>query len=257
MKDKKKFISTIILIGGSGSRFSSINEQPKQLSKLNNEYILLHIINHFRKFGLNHFILPLGLKKKYFTKFFNSKKNKSKYSFQILKKNSNEQDIDPKKINITLFDAGKNTNKLMRIKKSLRYVLKENFFVAYGDDLSNINLKLVYKKFEKNKKKKAIVTIFKKNSQYGHVVTNSKGIIKKFLEKPPFQYPINIGNYILKKSFFKKYSTNNMELENNFLPILAKKNFLLAYEHKGYFYSINDKKELLIAQKKFKKKIKN
>ena len=48
-----------------------------------------------------------------------------------------------------------------------------------------------------------------------------------------------------------------MELENNFLPILAKKNFLLAYEHKGYFYSINDKKELLIAQKKFKKKIKN
>ena len=140
----------------------------------------------------------------------------------------------------------------MRIKKSLKYVLKENFFVAYGDDLSNINLKLVYKKFEKNKKKKAIVTMFKKNSQYGHIVTNNKGIIKRFLEKPPFQYPINIGNYILKKSFFKKYSTKNLELENNFLPNLAKKKLLIAYEHKGYFYSINDKKELIFAKKKLK-----
>ena len=251
---KKKSLSVVILIGGSGSRFSSMKEEPKQLSKLNNEHILIHIINHFKKYGLNHFILPLGLKKKYFIQFFNSKKNKAKYKFQILKKNFTEEDLDPNIINVTLFDAGKNTNKLLRIKKSLKYILRENFFVAYGDDLSNINLGLVYKKFEQNKKKKAIVTMFKKNSQYGHIVTNKRGVIKKFLEKPPYQYPINIGNYILKKSFFSKYSTKNLELENNFLPILAKKKLLLGYEHKGYFYSINDKKELLIAQKKFKKK---
>ena len=157
---KNKLFSVIILAGGSGSRFSSIQEPPKQLSKLNNEYILMHIINHFKKYGLSHFILPLGLKKKYFTKFFSSKKNKLKYKFQILKNNFNESDINFKKINITLFDAGKNSNKLLRIKKSLKYILKENFFVAYGDDLSNINLRLVYKKFEKNKKNKAIVTMF-------------------------------------------------------------------------------------------------
>ena len=83
---KNKSLSVIILVGGSGSRFSTIKEPPKQLSKLNNEYILLHIINHFRKFGLNHFILPLGLKKKYFTKFFNSKKKKIKIWFSNFKK---------------------------------------------------------------------------------------------------------------------------------------------------------------------------
>ena len=57
---KNKSISTVILLGGSGSRFSSINEPPKQLSKLNNDFILMHIINYFKKYGLNHFIFPLG-----------------------------------------------------------------------------------------------------------------------------------------------------------------------------------------------------
>ena len=41
---KKKSLSVVILIGGSGSRFSSMKEEPKQLSKLNNEHILIHII---------------------------------------------------------------------------------------------------------------------------------------------------------------------------------------------------------------------
>ena len=86
MKAKKKFISTVILVGGSGSRFSSIKEPPKQLSKLNNEFILMHIINNFRKYGLKHFIFPLGLKKNFFIKFFHSKKNIYKYKFNILKK---------------------------------------------------------------------------------------------------------------------------------------------------------------------------
>ena len=85
MLSKNKSISVVILIGGSGSRFSSIKEKPKQLSRLNNNYILMHIINNFKKYGLNHFIFPLGFKK-IFEKFFYSKKNILKYKFNILKK---------------------------------------------------------------------------------------------------------------------------------------------------------------------------
>ena len=71
---KKKSLSVVILIGGSGSRFSSMKEEPKQLTKLNNEHILIHIINHFKKYGLNHFILPLGLKKNILFNFLIPKK---------------------------------------------------------------------------------------------------------------------------------------------------------------------------------------
>ena len=49
-----------------------------------------------------------------------------------------------------------------------------------------------------------------------------------------------------------KFYDKKFELETDFLPILAKKNLLISHEHKGYFYSINDKKELLTAKKNLK-----
>ena len=119
--------------------------------------------------------------------------------------------------------------------------------------MTNINLNQIFKKFYKNNKKKVIVTVYKKKSQYGHVVVDKKGIVKKFVEKPPYKHPINIGNYIFTKNLIKKFRKSHHELEHNFLPILTKRKLLVSYEHKGYFYSINDKKELIVAKKKLKK----
>ena len=87
MKINTSLLSVILLVGGSGSRFSSLNEPPKQLSKLNNDYILMHIIKYLNRYGLNHFILPLGYKKNFFKKFFYSKKNIKKYKLNLLNKN--------------------------------------------------------------------------------------------------------------------------------------------------------------------------
>ena len=64
--------------------------------------------------------------------------------------------------------------------------------------------------------------------------------------------PVNIGFYLIGSEILKKFYNKNFELETHFLPILAKKNLLISHEHKGYFYSINDKKELLTAKKNLK-----
>ena len=124
--------------------------------------------------------------------------------------------------------------------------------MSYGDDIANINYDKIIARYKKVKK--PIVTIFKKNSQYGHVLASSKNKdVLKFIEKPPHQYPINIGNYFFNKEIIIKFRKKKYELENDFLPILVKKKLLSSVEHKGFFYSINDKKELLIARKKLKK----
>ena len=39
--------SVVVLVGGAGSRFSSMEKAPKQLSKLNNDFILMHIIKNY------------------------------------------------------------------------------------------------------------------------------------------------------------------------------------------------------------------
>jgi len=252
MKIYTKKASVIVLVGGVGSRFSSLEEPPKQLSKLNKDFILIHIIKNFKKYGINHFIFPLGYKKKFFINFFLSKKNISKYKFNILKKKYKIKDLKENKINISFFDAKNNTTKLSRIFKSLKYCIFEDLLVTYGDDLANTNIKKLFEKFYIFKRKKAIITIYKKNSQYGHVITNKKGLVKKFIEKPQYDYPINIGNYLFTKSLLKKFKKLKYELETNLIPSLVKKKLLLSYEHKGYFYSINDKKELIIAKRKLK-----
>jgi glucose-1-phosphate cytidylyltransferase len=247
----KKFISIIILVGGSGTRFSKLHEPPKQLQKIKNTYILMHTINRLKKFGFNHFIFPLGYKKSYFEKFFKNKKNVSKFKFNILKNKNFSKDLDKKKINLSLFDAGKKTNKLNRIYKSLKYIQNKYFIVTYGDDIANINYNKLIDNF--NKYKKLIVTIFKKKSQYGHVLINfNNHDVLKFIEKPPYQYPINIGNYFFDKDIIVKFKKKNFDLEKNLLPMLAKKKLLSSIEHRGFFYSINDKKELLEARKKLK-----
>ena len=75
---KKKINTSIILVGGTGSRFSNIKEHPKQLAKINKEIIIIKIIKQLKKFGINYFIFPLGHKKEFFIKFFNSKKKYKK-----------------------------------------------------------------------------------------------------------------------------------------------------------------------------------
>ena len=57
MKKNPK-IPVVILCGGKGSRFSKLNEIPKQLSLLNGKPLLMHIIDHF--YNLVHSCLTLS-----------------------------------------------------------------------------------------------------------------------------------------------------------------------------------------------------
>ena len=252
MQQTSENFSTIILVGGQGSRFSKMSSPPKHLTRLNKNIILINIINYLNNSGFKHFIFPLGYKKEYFINFFNSINNQKKFGFKIVNRKVSIKDLESKKILISFFDAGKNTNKMKRILKSKNYTNFNNLLIVYGDDLANINFKKVKSVFFKFKKEKVIISVYKKNSQYGHLEINKRNEVKKFIEKPPHPLPINIGFYMIDYEIIEKYYKNNFELEIDFLPCLVKKNLLVAFEHKGYFYSINDKKELLTAKKYLK-----
>ena len=64
--------------------------------------------------------------------------------------------------------------------------------------------------------------------------------------------PINIGFYVISKKIIKLYYENRMELESEFLPKLCQKKMIKSFVHKGYFHSIDDKKDLIEAKKKLK-----
>ena len=249
MTKNDKINTSVILVGGVGSRFSKIDEHPKQLAKINNEIIIIKIIKQLNKYGIKYFILPLGYKKEFFIRFFNSKKNIKKFNFNIVK---NFNEIKEHKININCFNAGKQTSKLDRILKSINKIKSNNFLVTYGDGIANINIKKLISHFFKDKERKIYLTSCKKRSQYGHLKTNNKNFIKTFYEKPILKDPVNIGYYIFNKMIFNKNYNYKLELESNFIPKLIKKKLLKNYLHNGYFFSIDDKKDVVKAEKFFK-----
>ena len=242
---KNPKIPVVILCGGKGSRFSKLNEMPKQLSLLNGKPLIMHIIDHFYNSGLNFIILPLGFKKKMFFKFFKSKINKKKYKFNLIKK---IEEISTKNKNILLFDAKEKSNKLERIRKSLKFVRQDKFIATYGDGISNVNIKSLLKFSNKSA---CTITSYKAKSQYGHVIMNKKNILKKFVEKPYLNNPINIGFYVFNKNIILKNFSKKIDLEDGFLPMILKKINIYSYLHKGYFYSVDNAKDLEELRKKY------
>jgi|TARA_B110000093_G_scaffold78900_1_gene85752 glucose-1-phosphate cytidylyltransferase len=247
MKLQENFYA-IILIGGMGSRFSKINQPPKQLIKLNKRSLLENLIISFVKNGINNFVLPLGYKKKYFIDFLERKKKIFKK--KVVLHRSTNKEINVNNINIFLFDAGIRSSKLLRIKQSLRYINEENFFVTYGDGIANIELNKYLKIFKK--KNKAIIASKYINSQYGHFKT-IRGKLLKFEEKPILKNPINIGYYFFTKEIFKNFYKDNYELENQFINKMIKDDKLFIFTHKGFFFNIDRKIDLINIKKNYKK----
>ncbi len=238
----------IILLGGKGSRFSDLSQYPKQLAKINQNNLLINIILKYKNFKKNFFILPLGYKSNFFKNFFRSKEIK-KYKFNIFN-SKNIIKFDKKKCNILYFDAGKKISKIQRIKKSLSFISAKYFYLTYGDGVANLNIKESYNLYKKNKK--FLVSSYKINSNFGHIIYSKNKKVKNFIEKPVLPYPINIGYYIFNTDLFKLYSKNTNDLEKDFLPKISKKKMLFYFQHKGFFFNIDSKNDL--RELKIKKK---
>ena len=67
-------IPVVILCGGYGTRISEETQiKPKPMVSIGNKPILIHIMNIYRYYGFNEFILALGYKSHYIKNFFSKK----------------------------------------------------------------------------------------------------------------------------------------------------------------------------------------
>ena len=123
----------IILAGGKGTRISEYTTKiPKPMVEINSRPIITYIIDHYLKFGVKKIIVAGGYKIIHIKKYF--KKNKNKYP------------------NVEIVNTGLNSLTGLRIFKLKKFFEKgENFYLTYGDGVSNINIKKLYKYHLKNK----------------------------------------------------------------------------------------------------------
>ena len=217
-------MEVVILCGGKGTRMGEGTEDlPKPLFTVGGKPILWHIMKIFSSYGHNNFTLCVGYGKGHIKKFVD-----------------NLEEDNGWKINVV--DTGLDSLKSERINMVKGLIAGDNFFLSYGDDLTNINLNKLLE-YHNNHGKLATITGVKMKSPFGIINFGEDGKINNFEEKPILNNWMNGGYMILNKEIFNHLHEG--ELENDVLPSLAKKGEVYMYPHDGEWKSMNTLKDNL------------
>mgnify|MGYP001196067637 FL=1 len=225
-------MKVVILAGGFGTRISEYTKTiPKPMILINKVPILVHLINHFKKYGFNEFIIASGYKSKVIKNYFKKKKFKA--------------------CKIDIIDTGLNTMTGGRLKRLSKYLNKETFLMTYGDGLSNVNLKKLIK-FHKQKKKLMTLTAVRPPARFGAIkITNNT--VKYFKEKSSIDEGwINGGFFVIEPQIFKYIKNDKTYLERSPLEKIARHGKLIAYKHYGFWQCMDTLRDKEILEKKIK-----
>jgi glucose-1-phosphate cytidylyltransferase len=150
---------------------------------------------------------------------------------------------------VSLVDTGLYTEKASRIARVAAYLPGDRFFVAYGDDVSDVDLQALVR-FHCEHGKMATLTAVQVELQYGVVEADDTGLVAGFIERPLLPYWINGGFMLFERAVLDLMATGgNVNLETEVLPQLAQQGQLMIYRHTGFWQSMNTMKDTLLLEK--------
>jgi len=228
-------MKVVILAGGYGTRLSEYTKFiPKPMVKIKKIPIIVHIIKHYKKYGLKDFIIASGYKSKFIQNFF----SKNKYS-----------------VNIKVINTGLKTMTGGRIKRLEKIIGNETFLLTYGDGVSNVNIKKLVS-FHKKNNLLCTLTAVRPPARFGAIKLIGKKVIY-FKEKSKIDEGwINGGFFVFEPIIFKLIKNDNTFLEREPLEALSKKKKLGAFKHFEYWQCMDTQRDKLILEKTIHKYIK-
>tara|TARA_E500000178_G_scaffold83808_1_gene82186 strand:- start:4958 stop:5650 length:693 start_codon:yes stop_codon:yes gene_type:complete len=224
-------MKVVILAGGFGTRLSEYTKDiPKPMVTVGGIPILVHIMNHYAKYGFKDFYVAIGYKGNEIRKYF--KKNKFKW-------------------NIHLIDTGRNTmtgGRLLRLKKKIG---DDTFLMTYGDGISNVNINRLIK-FHFKYKKMITLTAVRPPARFGAIKIKNN-IVSSFREKSSLDEGwVNGGFFVIEPKFLKLLKNDKTYLEKEPLENASKKKQLIAYKHEGFWHCMDTKRDKLSLEKIYK-----
>lgn len=234
-------MNVVILAGGMGTRLSEeTNLIPKPMSLIGDMPIIYHIMQNFRYYGFRNFIILVGYKSFKIKEFFENF-DRYKSDIEIDLKNNKKKNLSKidNNFNVRIIETGLNTLTGGRILRAKKYIGDNDFFLTYGDCVSDINIKKLFN-FHKKNKKIATVTAVNPRTQYGSLKIKNN-IVTSFKEKPYLSDNlISGGFFIFKPDIFHLLKNDNTILERQPLEKLVSKKQLSAYIHKGFWHPMDN-----------------
>lgn len=246
----------VILCGGQGTRMRGNTSTKKELVEIGGRPIIWHVMRIFSAHGLNDFVLALGYGanqlRRYFLEYEMMSRDLTLHIGQAENGRSsrvyhNHTGHPPWQV--SLVDTGLHTEKAHRILRVAGHLSGPRFFVAYGDDVSDVDLTALIA-FHKQHGRLATITAVQIELQYGIVDADDAGLVSGFVERPLLPYWINGGFMLFERPVLDLIRTNGYEnLETEVLPHLAREQQLMIYRHTGFWQSMNTMKDTLTLEK--------
>ena len=228
----------MILAGGRGTRFKEYTEDiPKPMIEALGRPLLLHIIDLYAKYNIENVLILAGYKKEVITNYFSDKFKSSKENVFIYKN-----------IRIQILDTGLDTMTGGRVFKGLDYISEENFYLTYGEGLSDVDISELTK-FHFEKKSKVTLTAVRPPARFGSLELNNHKVMRFGEKLNTSEGWINGGFFVVNKNI-KNYldSGNECVFEKEPLENIAKEGNLYAYKHEGFWQCVDTIRELEILE---------
>jgi NDP-sugar pyrophosphorylase family protein len=252
-------VKAIILAAGKGERLKSITKSvPKPMIEINGRPVLEHNIEWLKSYGLKDIYINLHHLPHIIQNYFG---NGSKFGVKITY--SYEPNLlgtagAVRKIADEYWNTVNRKSSIVNSENNntihnLRCTIHEPFFVFYGDNLFEYNLKEIID-FHNGKKGIGTIAVYEKDdvSQSGIVVLDNNNKIQKFIEKPKpeeiVSHLVNTGIYVLEQNILNYISPDKMlDFGRDIFPEMIRANeSLFSIIVKGRLTAI-DTPELLNA----------
>jgi glucose-1-phosphate cytidylyltransferase len=234
-------MKTVILCGGLGTRLSEETlVRPKPMVEIGGRPILWHIMKIYERHGFTDFVLPLGYKgeviKDYFLNY-----HARRSDFTVALKTAHVDYFHPTAEDwlvslIETGDASMTGGRLLRLRRFLEG--SGSFMLTYGDGVSDVNLRELLQ-FHQLHGKIATVTAVRPSARFGGIQLDN-GKVLSFTEKPQSgEGWINGGFFVFEPSVFDYLIDDTTVLEHSPLERLANDGQLMAFQHYGYWQSMD------------------
>jgi mannose-1-phosphate guanylyltransferase len=213
-----------VLAGGLGTRLRPYTFLlPKPMLPVGPKPIMEHILDWLKKWGVDDVVVSTGYLGKMLQEYFGSGED---WGMNIAYATSPRP----------LGTAGQ--------LKAAESKIKGRFVCVYGDQLLDFDLKEALE-FHLRKKATATMVLMKYSTElkYGFMETDKEGRLTEWKEKPTISGYINVGCYIMEKSFLRFITPGRVyEMNDAFKEAKAAGARLYAVKVDGTFKDIGDRK---------------
>ncbi|MGD2077339.1 MAG: sugar phosphate nucleotidyltransferase [Chloroflexota bacterium] len=252
-------IPVVILCGGQGTRMRGQTVTKKELVKVGGRPIIWHVMRIFSAYGFEKYVLTLGYGADQMKQYFLSYDALSRDLVLRLGDQGSKPNMEfgspvaHPRWEVALVDTGLHTSKASRIARVRDYLTEDRFFVAYGDDVANIDLSALLE-FHRGHGRLATITAVQIRLPYGVVEADASGLVNGFVERPLLERWINGGFMLFERQALDLMAAGeDVDLENEVLPELARLRQLMIYRHRGFWQSMNTMKDNILLEELWQK----